>query len=349
MQLSVNKLAALLGGHVEGDGAAIIYYPAKIEEAEAGSISFLGNLKYEPYVYESRASALLVPLDFVARKDHQCALIRVEEVYTAVKVVLALFSEEGSGGQPKGIASSAVVAADSLVAADVSIGQFSIVEPACQIGEGTRIADQVYIGKGVHIGKNCVLYPGVRIMHGCQLGDEVVIHPNTVIGSDGFGFAPQADGSYEKIPQVGIVILEDRVEIGSNCSIDRATMGATIIRQGAKLDNLIQIGHNVEIGAHTVIAAQSGVAGSTKIGASCKIGGQSGFAGHLHIADRSSFQAQSGIMQKVSEAGGTFFGSPAIPYNNYMKSSVIFKQLPELARTVARLEKQLKALQNEQA
>lgn len=348
MQISVQKLATLLGGQVEGNGEAIIHYPAKIEEADSGSISFLGNMKYEPYVYDAKASAILVPHDFVARKAHQCTLIRVDEVYTAVKVVLNLFSEEAGASQQEGIASTAIVDEEAQLAADVYVGQFSIVEKGCRIGQGTKIAEQVYIGKGVNIGKHCVFYPGVRIMHGCQIGDYVVVHPNTVVGSDGFGFAPQADGSYEKIPQVGIVILEDRVEIGSNCCIDRATMGATIIRQGAKLDNLIQIGHNVEIGAHTVIAAQAGVAGSTKIGAHCKIGGQSGFAGHLQIADRSNFQAQSGIMQKVSEAGGTFFGSPAIPYNDYMRSSIIFKQLPDLARTVARLQKQLEALQKEQ-
>ncbi len=348
MQRTVNELAALVGGVVEGDGRLLVHHPAKIEEAGPGSISFLGNTKYEPFVYSSAATALLVPQDFVARRPYQPTLIRVAEVYTAVSTLLAAFHEAANAPSQLGIAPTAQVAATAKIEKNVSIGHFSVVGSDSQIGQGTRIGDQVFIGPAVQIGEGCLIHPGVRILHGCQIGNAVVIHPNTVIGSDGFGFAPQADGSYEKVPQVGIVILEDGVEIGSNCSIDRATMGATIIRCGAKLDNLIQIGHNVEIGAHTVIAAQTGVAGSTKIGAHCKIGGQTGFAGHLQIADYSNFQAQSGVMQRVKDSGGSYFGSPAIPYANYMKSSVIFKQLPEIARTIQRLEKELQALRKEE-
>ncbi|PHI20027.1 UDP-3-O-(3-hydroxymyristoyl)glucosamine N-acyltransferase [Lewinellaceae bacterium SD302] len=345
MQISVAKVAELVGGTVDGDSNTLIDRPAKIEEAGPGSISFLGNMRYEPYVYTSRAAALLVPVDFIPRKPYQPALIRVEEVYTAVGQLLSAFNIDPSAGLPASISEKASVDEDAQLGNGVSIGRFSIVEKGTQLGTDTRLMDQVFIGADCKIGKNCLFYPGVRIMHGSVIGDNCVIHSNTVIGGDGFGFAPREDGSYTKVPQVGNVILEADVEIGTNCSVDRATMGSTIIRRGVKLDNLIQIGHNVEIGADTVIASQAGVAGSTKIGPSCKVGGQAGFAGHLTIAAGSSFQAQSGIAGNVKQENGTYFGSPAIDYGNFVRSSVVFKQLPELAKTVARLEKKLKELE----
>ncbi|MEM9836636.1 MAG: UDP-3-O-(3-hydroxymyristoyl)glucosamine N-acyltransferase [Bacteroidota bacterium] len=345
MQISVDELATLVKGTVEGNGAIMIDRPAKIEEAGPGSISFLGNMKYEHFVYTSSASALLVPTDFEPRRPYQSTLIRVDEVYSAVSLLLAAFNQDANGNIQRKISAHAQVDEKAQLGAEVRIGKFSVVESEAVIGAGTVILDQVYIASRVQIGKNCLIYPGVRIMRDSIIGDDCVIHPNTVIGSDGFGFAPQADNTYEKVPQVGNVILEDKVEIGANCTIDRATMGSTIIRQGAKLDNLIQVGHNVEIGENTVIAAQAGIAGSVKIGANCKIGGQTGFAGHISIADHTSFQAQSGVMKRVTEPGGTFFGSPAIPYNNYMRSTVVFRQLPELARTVADLQKRLKNLE----
>ncbi|MEL6276572.1 MAG: UDP-3-O-(3-hydroxymyristoyl)glucosamine N-acyltransferase, partial [Bacteroidota bacterium] len=224
---------------------------------------------------------------------------------------------------------------------------YSIIKQGAEIGEGTLIADQVFIGANVKIGRACRLFPGVRIMHNCSLGDHCVVHPNTVIGSDGFGFAPQADGSYQKIPQVGNVIVEDEVEIGANVAIDRATMGSTIIRRGVKIDNLVQIAHNVEVGANTVIAGQAGIAGSTKIGKNCRIGGQVGFAGHLTIADGSNFQAQSGVMQSIKTENGRFFGTPIMGYTAFMKSSLALRDLPELVREINRLKKQLAILEDE--
>lgn len=347
MQLSVDKLAQLVGGTVEGDGRVLIDRPAKIEEAEPGSISFLGNMKYEPFVYSSQASALLVPVDFTPRRPHSAVLIRVADVYTAIGTLLAAFSPEDTTAVERRISDSARVDESAQLGQRVRVGKFSVVEADTRIGDGCILMDQVYVASNVQIGQNCRFFPGVRIMRDCVIGDNVVIHSNTVVGSDGFGFAPQADGSYEKIPQVGNVVIEDQVEIGANCVLDRAAMGSTFIRRGVKMDNLIQVGHNVDIGANTVIAAQTGIAGSTKIGENCKIGGQTGFAGHLSIADYSNFQAQSGIMQKITEPGGSYFGSPAIAYRDYMKSSVVFKQLPDLAKKVARLEKQLKALDKE--
>ena len=345
MQISVKQLAKLVNGTVDGDGDVLVDRPAKIEEAEPGSISFLGNMKYENYLYDSEASALLVPDDFVARRPYTAVLIRVKEVYSAVSILLAAFSGNHSKAVKRQVSAQAQVSDTATLGENVRIGKFTVIEAEVTIGEGSIISDQVFVGHGTKIGINCQLYPGVKIMHACVIGDNCVIHPNTVIGSDGFGFAPQENKTYEKVPQVGNVILEDDVEIGSNCTIDRATMGSTIIRQGVKMDNLIQIAHNVEIGANTVIASQAGIAGSTKIGANCKLGGQSGFSGHLTIADESSFQAQSGIMKKITETGGTYWGSPALDYGKYIRSSIVFRNLPDLAKTVERLEKRLKELE----
>lgn len=339
MQKTAAELALLVNGTIDGDPEALIDRPDKIEEAGPGSISFLGNMRYEPFVYQTEAAALLVPRDFVPKKAYRATLIRVDEVYTAVSTLLAAFNVD-IGPTTAGVRSpQSSVAASAQLEASVSVGRFSVVEEGTLIGAGSIIMDQVFIGPDCRIGRNCRFYPGVRIMHGSIIGDNCVIHSNTVIGGDGFGFAPREDGTYTKVPQVGNVILENDVEIGTNCSIDRATMGSTVIRRGVKLDNLIQIGHNVEIGADTVIASQAGVAGSTKIGASCKIGGQAGFAGHLTIAANSSFQAQSGIAGSVKEEGGKYFGSPAIDYGNFVRSSIVFKQLPDLARKVAKLIK----------
>lgn len=342
MQMTAAELAELVEGTLEGNPDEIISHPAKIEEAGPGSVSFLGNMRYENYLYETQAAAILVPLDFEARRNYQPTLIRVKEVYTAVGIVLATFDYDPGENKQGEVSAQASVADSSKLHPSVHVGRFTVIEPGVEIGEGGVIMDQVYIGPDCKLGSGCVLYPGVRLMHGCLLGDNVVVHANTVIGGDGFGFAPRQDGSYTKIAQVGNVIIEDEVEIGNNCSIDRATMGSTIIRRGVKLDNLIQVGHNVEIGAHTVIAAQAGIAGSTKIGAGCMIGGQAGFAGHLNIADNSGFQAQSGVAGHVTEEGKKFFGSPAFEYGQFVRSSIVFRRLPELDRRVDRLEKAMK-------
>ncbi|NUN99997.1 MAG: UDP-3-O-(3-hydroxymyristoyl)glucosamine N-acyltransferase [Saprospiraceae bacterium] len=338
MQLSARELAALLNGVVEGDPEIQVSRPSKIEEGGVGTITFLGNPKYEEYAYTTTASVILVHHDFQPKKPVGATMIRVADVYSAIGVLLNNFG--AAVNAPIGVSPQAVVHAGAQLGANVSVGAFSVVEEGAGIGENSYISSQVYIGKNVKIGRNALLYPGVRILHDCVIGDNCTIHANVVIGSDGFGFAPQPDGSYQKIAQVGIVLIEDNVEIGANTTIDRATMGATIIRKGVKLDNLIQIAHNVEIGENTVIAAQTGIAGSTKIGKSCRIGGQVGISGHLVIADGTQMQGQSGVTGSIKEPGKAISGFPAIGHTEYMRSFVVFRKLPDLAKRLDKLEKQ---------
>lgn len=337
MQLSAKILAKLLGGEIEGDPNVLVSKPSRIEEGGEGTISFLGNEKYEQYVYRTDASILLVSRAFRPKQPITPTLIRVENVYQAVAVLMERFGQSAEGNS--GIAESAVVDAKANIAPAVNIGPGAVIEAGAEIGSGSRIGAQVYVGANVKLGKEVVLHPGVRILKDCEIGDRCVIHPNTVIGSDGFGFAPQADGPYQKIIHVGNVVIESDVEIGANTTIDRATMGSTILRQGVKLDNLVQVGHNVEIGAHTVIAAQSGIAGSTKIGKYCRIGGQVGFVGHITIADGTQIQAQSGIARSVKTPGTYLFGTPAIGYKDFIRSFAVFKKLPDLYRRLTQLEK----------
>jgi UDP-3-O-[3-hydroxymyristoyl] glucosamine N-acyltransferase len=344
MQLTAKELAALLNGKVVGNEDVCVDRPSKIEEGGAGSISFLGNPKYESFVYTTTASVLLVNEDFEPSQPlpAQLTLIRVSDVYKAIATLLQQFGQ--ATGAATGVSQYAFVDDTATVGKDVFVGTFAIVGPDAQIGDKSRIYEQVFIGKEVKIGQNVVLYPGVRVMDRCEIGDNCVIHPNTVIGGDGFGFAPDEEGRYHKIAQIGNVIIEADVEIGAGTTIDRATMGSTIIRRGAKLDNLIQVGHNAEIGEDTVIAAQAGIAGSTKIGKSCRIGGQVGFSGHISIADGTQIQAQSGLPSSIKEPNTAVFGSPAIPYKDYIRSYSVFKQLPKLYKRLHQLEKQLQAL-----
>lgn len=341
MQLSAREIAQLLNGIVEGDPEVVVNRPSKIEEGGVGTITFLANDKYEEFVYETTASVLLVSRDFQPKRPVSATLIRVENVYSSLSFLLEKF-----GNQIKvssGISDKAFVHPSAKLGKGVSVGVFAVIDENAIIGEGCHIAMQVYIGNNVELGKNVTVYPGAKILHDCKIGDNCVIYPNVVIGSDGFGFAPTADGTYKKIPQTGNVVIEHNVEIGSGTTIDRATMGSTIIRSGVKLDNLIQIAHNVEIGENTVIAAQAGIAGSTKIGRNCRIGGQVGFAGHISIADGTQIQAQSGIASNVKEPNTALFGYPAIPYKDYIKSYSIFKKLPELYKLIKDLEKTIKA------
>jgi UDP-3-O-[3-hydroxymyristoyl] glucosamine N-acyltransferase len=347
MQISVQELAAVVNGRVEGDGQTLVDHPAKIEEAGPGSVTFLGNMKYESYAYQTQASALLVAESFQPKAPVQPTLIRVENVYTAVSQLLEAFDSPRFAGE-KHLSERAAIAADVEIGNEVRIGDFTVVEPGVRIGAGTVIAHQCYLGENVVIGKNCLIYPGVKVLRNCQIGDGCILHANAVIGSDGFGFAPDAAGQYAKVPQLGNVILEQKVEVGANTTIDRATMGSTIIRAGVKLDNLIQIGHNVEIGRDTVVAAQTGIAGSTKVGARCRIGGQVGLAGHLTIADGTQIQAQSGIPSSVTESGRALFGTPAIAYRDYIRSYGVFKKLPELYRQIGRLQQALDDLRRKQ-
>ena len=340
MQLSAKELAALLGGTVEGNADVYVQKPSKIEEGGEGTVSFLGNMKYESYLYSSTATVVIVSNDFVPKDTYTPTLIRVKDVYAAVSQLLERFSTLTRRSEAV-ISEKACIDTNAQLGNQVSVGHFSVIEAGADIGENTHIASQVYIGKNVKIGKGSIIHPGTRILNDCVIGNHCVLHPNVIIGSDGFGFAPLEDGSYKKVPQTGNVVLEDHVEIGSNTTIDRATLGSTIIREGVKLDNLIQVGHNVEIGKNTVIAAQAGIAGSTKIGPSCRIGGQVGMVGHIQIAEGTQIQAQSGIASSIKKPFQALFGSPAIDYRTYIKAYAGFKQLPDLMRRLARIEKKI--------
>ncbi|MFN7116202.1 MAG: UDP-3-O-(3-hydroxymyristoyl)glucosamine N-acyltransferase [Saprospiraceae bacterium] len=339
MQLSAQEIAQLLNGTVEGNPAVLVSGPSKIEEGGEGTITFLARDNYEEYAYTTTASVLLVSRTFIPKKPITATLIRVDNVYNALSFLLERFGNQLN--MTSGVDKTAFVHPDAQLASDVSVGRFSVIEANVQIGAGSYIGDQVYLGKDVTIGKNAVIYPGVKIMYGCRIGDNCVLHSNVVIGSDGFGFAPQEDGSYKKIPQTGNVVIEHNVEIGANCTIDRASIGSTIIRSGVKMDNLVQIAHNVEIGENTVIAAQVGVAGSTKIGKNCRIGGQVGFVGHITVADGTQIQAQSGIASNIKEPNTALFGYPAFAYNDFVRSHAIFKKLPELYKKISELERQI--------
>lgn len=337
MKLTAKEIAEYLNGIVVGDDQAIITHPGKIEQATKGAITFLSNQKYESYIYETKATAVLVQENFRATQKINATLIKVKDVYSSITRFLQFY--EQSFHPTQGISSLAFIHPTVQLGEKSTVGDFTSINSEVVIGENCRIYPQVFIGVGVSIGKNVIIYPGVKIYHNCQIGDNCIIQANAVIGSDGFGFAPQADGTYQKIPQVGIVILEDNVEIGANTVIDRATMGQTIIRQGTKLDNLIQVAHNVTVGENTVIAAQTGVAGSTKIGNDCQIGGQVGFVGHIEIADKVRVQAQSGVAASIKEVGSKVYGYPAISYQDYLRAYALFRQLPNMEKRIRELEK----------
>lgn len=339
MQITAEQLAILINGTIEGDPEVTVTAPAKIEEAGPGTIAFLANPKYEPFAYTTRASILLVEKNFRPEKPVAATMIRVENVRDAVAFLLQKFSETQVATAE--ISSLAFIHPSAKIGAGVAIGEFAVVEAGVEIGDGAIISPQVFLGKNVKIGTKTILFPACRILFDSEIGENCTIHTGAVIGSDGFGFAPQADGSWKKVPQVGNVILENDVEIGANATIDRAVMGSTRIRRGAKIDNLVQVAHNVEIGENTVIAAQAGIAGSAKIGAGVQMGGQVGVVGHISIADGVKIQAQSGIAGPIKEAGTAVFGSPAIGYSDYLRSYAVFKKLPEMARKIAELEREL--------
>ena len=344
MHFTAQQIAAHLNGRIEGNPEARVNNVAKIEEAGEGQLSFIANPKYEEYLYKTRASILIVNEDLTVNGEVAPTLIRVQDAYNAFASLLQLYNDLMSQSGKRGIEQPAHVAATARLGKDVYIGAFSYIGENVQLGDGVHVYPGAYIGDGVTIGNDSRIYAGVKIYDSCQLGARVTVHSGTVIGADGFGFAPQADGTYKKVPQIGHVIIEDDVEIGSNTSIDRATMGATIIRKGVKLDNLIQIAHNVEIGEHTVIAAQAGISGSTKLGRNCMIGGQVGMVGHIQIADGTRINAQSGVSKSVDEPNTALTGSPAFEYRTSLKSQAIFRNLPELQQRIARLEDELKSL-----
>ena len=338
MEFTVKQIATLLGGEVAGNDGLAITKLAKIEDGEPGTISFLSNLKYEPHLYTTQASAVIVDRSFQPRKPVSAALIFVENSYSAFTRLLEEYHQRISFARV-GVEQPAFAGDGSQFGEQIYRGAFSYVGRNCRVGTNVKIYPHAYIGDNVRIGDNTIIHTGARILDNCVVGQYCVLHPNAVIGSEGFGFAPQPDGTYKTIPQLGNVILEDFVNVGSNTTIDCATMGSTIIRQGAKLDNLIQIGHNVEIGRNTVIAAQTGISGSTKIGENCVIAGQVGFAGHLTIANGTKVGAQSGVGKSISEEGTALNGSTAFAMRDNMRSQAIFRHLPELERRVTDLEK----------
>ena len=341
MKVTAAQLALLLDGSLEGDPEAVVSRPARIEEARHGDLAFLDNPKYEAYAYTTEATVLLVHESFQPEKPLTPTLIRVADVRNSLALLLEKFDNSLSNGSV--VSGQASIHERSRVGIGTSIGAFTVVEESAIIGDNCIIYPQVFIGRNVRIGSNCKIFPGVRIHHDCVVGDNCILHANSVIGGDGFGYAPQSDQTWKKMPHVGNVILENNVEVGSCTCIDRAAMGSTLIHSGVKLDNLIHIAHNVEVGFNTAIAAQSGIAGSTRIGDNCLIGGQTGIVGHVTIADGTKTQAQSGLSTGVETPNTALFGSPAIEYKNYVRSYVIFKQLPELQKRVRELEKALQA------
>lgn len=337
MLVTAQEICALLRGQLEGDPEAKVDAPAKIEEATETSICFLADAKYEDFAYTTKAAVLLVNNEFTPKQPVQSTLIRVDDVRLAVATLLNHF---GSVHQKKdeGIDESASIHSSVKIGNGVTIGKFAIIEEGAEIGDNSVIYGQVFVGKNVKLGAGCKLYPGVKIYHSCILGASCIIHSNVVIGGDGFGFAPDGNGQFQKVAQIGNVILEDNVEVGANTTIDRATMGSTILRKGVKLDNLIMVAHNVEIGANTVIAAQAGIAGSTVVGENCLIGGQVGVVGHIKIAAGTRIQAQSGVAAPVKEENSKLYGSPALDYSNYLKSYAVFKNLPQIKKKLNWIE-----------
>lgn len=345
MTFPASQIALIVSGKVEGDPNASVASFGKIEEAKEGQLSFLANPKYEDYLYSTKASVVIISESYELKEPVNTTLIRVKDAYTAFAMLLSKY-QEIMQQQLTGVQDPSYIAKTATYGEGVFIGAFAYLGENVTIGNNTKIYPQVYIGNNVKIGDNCVIHPGVKIYHECQVGNNVTIHGGTVIGSDGFGFAPQPDGSFKKVPQIGNVVIQDNVEIGSNTTIDRATIGSTIIHKGAKLDNLIQIAHNVEIGDSSVIAAQAGISGSTKIGKGVMIGGQAGIVGHIQLGDGAKVNAQSGVSKSI-EPGKAVTGSPAYDYTSALRSQAATRKLPELEKRVKDLERLLKQLMAE--
>jgi UDP-3-O-[3-hydroxymyristoyl] glucosamine N-acyltransferase len=345
MEFTAATIAGFLKGEVEGDPEIVVNAVAKIEDGHPGALSFLANPKYEHYIYSTKSSVVLVNRSFVPSSRVQATLIRVENAYDSFASLLKLVDQ--ARPRKSGIHSTAVIESSAKIGKDVYIGAYAYIGENCIVGEGCSVYPHVYVGDNSKMGNNCTLNPGVTIYHDCILGEGVTIHAGTVIGSDGFGFAPQSETEFMKIPQLGNVIIEDHVEIGANVAIDRATMGSTIIHRGVKLDNLIQIGHNVEVGENTVMAGQTGIAGSTKVGKNCMFGGQVGISGHVKIADGTKIGAQSGIPSDVKKENSILLGYPAIDHKDFLRCAVIYKKLPEMKIKMDALEKEVELLKKQ--
>lgn len=337
MQFTAQQISELINGIVEGDPSETVTMLSRIEDAERGALAFLSNPKYEQYLYTTDASIVIVNSNLKLQKETRATLIRVKNAYSAFSLLLEQYNSLRLN--KTGIEQPNFIHPTAKIGKNVYIGAFVYVGENAIIGDDAKIYPHSYVGDNVTVGNGCTLYAGVRIYHDCVIGKNVIIHSGAVIGSDGFGFAPQEDGTYHKISQIGNVIIEDNVEVGANSTVDRATMGSTFIRKGVKLDNLVQMAHNTEIGANTVIAAQSGISGSTKIGKNVILGGQVGIAGHLSIANKSQIQAQSGINRSIEEEDKKWAGTPAGLYASQMRVQVTLSRLPELEKRIIELEK----------
>ena len=343
MKFTAKQIAEYLGGRVEGNELATVSSFAKIEEGAEGTLSFLANPKYTHFLYETKASVVLVDEDLQIEHEVSATLVRVKSAYEAVARLLQMV--DGMKPRKTGIDTTASVAPTAVIGNQVYIGPYAVVADGATIGDGCQIYPHAVVGENVTIGQQCIIYPNVTIYQGCRIGHRVIIHAGAVIGADGFGFAPGNDG-YDKIPQTGIVVIEDDVEIGANTCVDRSTMGATVIRRGVKLDNLIQVAHNCEVGENTVMSAQSGLAGSTKIGQWCMIGGQAGFAGHIKVADKTNVGAQCGVISDTKGGGETLIGSPAMDPREYFKAVAYWKRLGDMAHELRDLKRQVDELLN---
>lgn len=348
MQFTAAQIAKLIDGTIDGNPDILINSFGKIEEATEGQLSFLANPKYEDYLYCTKASIVIINENQAVERETDATLIRVSNAYSAFATLLSKYQELATG-KLSGIQEPSYIAETATLGDNIFVGAFSYIGNNVTIGRNVKIFPQVFIGDNVKIGDDCILHPGVRILYDCRLGNNVIIHSGTVLGSDGFGFAPQPDGSFQKVPQIGNVVVEDNVEIGANATIDRATMGSTIIHSGAKLDNLIQVAHNVEVGSNTVIAAQAGVSGSTKLGKNVMIGGQAGIVGHIQIADGSKINAQSGVSKSIKQPNSSVTGSPAYDYTSALRSQAITRNLPDMEKRIKDLEFMVKQLLEERA
>ncbi len=343
MEFSAKQIATFIQGEIVGDENATVHTFAKIEEGMPGAISFLSNPKYTSYIYDTQSSIVLVNKDFIPEQEVKTTLIKVDNAYESLAKLLNLYEQS----KPKltGISPLAFVAESAKIGKDVYIAPFACIGEHAEVGDNTVIHSHVTIGSRAKIGSNCIIYANATVYHDCRIGNHCILHAGCVIGADGFGFAPTPEG-YEKIHQIGITILEDNVEVGANTCIDRATMGATIVHSGVKLDNLIQIAHNDEIGSHTVMAAQVGIAGSTKVGEWCMMGGQVGVAGHIHIGDKVNLGAQSGVPGSI-KGGSQLIGTPPMEAKPYFKSAAIYPKLPDMYTELNVLRKELNELKQQ--
>lgn len=345
MEFTAKQIAAYIGGEIVGDENATVHTFAKIEEGMPGALSFLSNPKYTAYIYETQSSIVLVNSDFVPEKPIKATLIKTANAYESLAKLMMLY--ESVKPKKRGISSMASIADSATIGENVYIGPFVYIGERAIVGDNTIIEANTSIGDGATVGNDCLLYNGVTIYHDCKIGNRCILHAGSVVGSDGFGFAPGTNG-YDKIPQIGIAILEDDVEIGANTCIDRATMGATIIKRGVKLDNMVQIAHNVVVDEHTVMAAQCGVAGSTKVGTWCMIGGQTGIGGHIKIGHQVKIAGNSGVANSVTD-GKAVMGYPAFDHMQFARSTAVFKKLPEMYREMYTLKQEIESLKQQLA